>query len=109
MGCCGQVRTKETESISKEVNVSLLKKTKIIKHTIRIWKWKTVDSKKYQKTVKSFFSNKSNNFENLSLVENGKLLTDFEIVETFSKCFQNVVPNLDLKVPNNLLSFGFNI
>ena len=36
MGFCGQVRTKETESISKEVNVSLLKKTKIIKHTIRI-------------------------------------------------------------------------
>ena len=24
MGCCGQVRTKETESISKEVNVRLL-------------------------------------------------------------------------------------
>ena len=58
----------------------------------------------FWKTVKSFFSDKSNNFENISLIENSNLLTDdFEIAETFNKCFQNLVPNSDPKVPNNLL------
>ena len=48
--------------------------------------------------------NKSNYFENISLIENGNLLTDdFEIAETFNKYFQNLVPHLDLKVSNNLL------
>ena len=59
----------------------------------------------FWKTVKSFFSNKSNNFENISLIEKGKLLSDdFEIAETFNKYFQNFqkVPNLDIKVPTNL-------
>ena len=50
------------------------------------------------------FSDKSNNFENISLTENGNRLTDdFEIAETFNKYFQNFVPNLDLKVPSKLL------
>ena len=41
-----------------------------------------VDNKKFWKTVKSFFC-KSNNFENISVIKNGKLLTiDFEIEET---------------------------
>ena len=35
-----------------------------------------VDNKKFWKTVKSFFSDKSNNFENISLIENGNLLID---------------------------------
>ena len=62
------------------------------------------DNKKFWKTVKSFFSDKSNNFENISLIENGKLLTDdFENAETFKKYLKNLVPNLDLQVPNNLL------
>ena len=40
------------------------------------------------------------NFEKISLIEKGNLLTDdFEISETFNKYFQNLVPNLDLKVP----------
>ena len=47
-----------------------------------------VDNRKFWKTVKSFFSNKSNNFENISLIENGMLRTDdFEIAETFNKFF----------------------
>ena len=63
-----------------------------------------VDHKKFWKTIKSFFSDKSSNFKNLSLIENGNLLTDdFEITETFNKYFQNLVLNLDLKVPSNLL------
>ena len=53
--------------------------------------------------MKSLFSNKTNNFENISLIENGKrLINHFEIVETFDKYFENLVPNLDLKVANNL-------
>ena len=36
--------------------------------------------------------------------ENDKMLTgDFETAETFNIYFQNLVPSLDLKVPNNLL------
>ena len=50
-----------------------------------------VDNKKFWKTIKSFFSDKSNNFENISLIENGNLLTDdFEIAETFNKYFHIV-------------------
>ena len=50
------------------------------------------------------FYTKSNNSENTSLIENGSLLTnDFEIAETFNKHFQNLVPNLDLKIPCKLL------
>ena len=37
----------------------------------------------------------------MDLTENSNLLTDH--FETFNKYFQNLVPNLDCKVPNNLL------
>ena len=33
-----------------------------------------LDDQKFWKTIKSFFSDKSNNFENISLIENGNLL-----------------------------------
>ena len=37
----------------------------------------------------------------MSFIENGKLLAnDCEVLETFSKYFQNLVPNLDLKGPS---------
>ena len=37
-------------------------------------------------------------------MKNSNLLTDFcEIAETFNKYFQTFVPNLELKVPSNLL------
>ena len=64
-----------------------------------------VDNKKFWKTVKSFFSDKLNNFGNISIIKNGNLLTDdFKIAETFNKYFfQNLVPNLNLKVPSTLL------
>ena len=35
-----------------------------------------IDNKKFWKTVKSFFSDEINNFENIFLIENGNLLTD---------------------------------
>ena len=60
-----------------------------------------VDNRMSWKTVESFFSDKSRNFENISLMENDRLLSgEFEIAKIFNKCFQNLVPNLDLKVPN---------
>ena len=63
------------------------------------------------KLRKKFFKSRSEsekkdtiNIENTSLIENGNLLTDdFEIAQTFNKYFQNLVPNLALKVPSNLL------
>ena len=82
--------------------VSLLRKTKKACYS-NVNVKDTVDNKKFWKTVKSFFSDKSSNFENISLIENSNLLTDdFGIAETSNKYFQNLVPNLDYKVPSNL-------
>ena len=93
---------KHTKIIQRNKCASLLKKIK--KAYYSNLNLKNVDNKKFWKTVKSFFSDKSSNFENISPLENSKLLTnDFEIAETFKKYFQNLVPNLDLKVPSNLL------
>ena len=83
--------------------VSLLRKTKKAYYSNLNVK-DVVDNKKFWKTIKRFFSDKSNNFENISVIENGNLLTDyFEIAETFNKYLQNLLPNLALKVPKNLL------
>ena len=83
--------------------VSLLRKTKKAYYSNLKVK-DVVDSKKFWKIIKSFFSDKSSNSENISLIENGNLLTDdFEIAETFNKYVQNLVPNLYLKVLSNLL------
>ena len=48
-----------------------------------------VDNKKYWKTVNRFFSDKSNNFENISLIENGNLLTDnLKLLKLLTNIFQ---------------------
>ena len=102
-------RKSRSESDKKACNkqrnkcVSLLRKIKNayysnlnVKHV--------VDHKKFWKTIKSFFSDKSDNFENIYLIENSNLLTDdFETAEPFNNYFQNIVSNLGLKVPSNLL------
>ena len=84
--------------------VSLLRKTKKA-YYLNLNVKGIADNKKFWKTVKSFFSDKSNNFENISLIENGNLLTDdFEIFSNIIyKYFQNLVPNLNLKVQSKLL------
>ena len=83
--------------------VSLLRKTKKAYYSNLNVK-DIVDNKKFWKTVKSFFSDKSNSFENISLTENGNLLTDdFEVAKTFNKYFQTLRLNLDLKAPSKLL------
>ena len=80
--------------------VSLLRKTKKAYYSNLNVK-DVVDNKKFSETIKSFFSDKSNSFQNISLIKNGNLLTNyFEIVESFNKYFQNLVPNLDLTLPN---------
>ena len=62
-----------------------------------------VDNKKFWKTVKSFFFDKLNNFENIFLIEKCNLLTyDIEIAENFNKYFQNCF-HLDFKVPSKIL------
>ena len=94
-----------TKAYNKQRNkcVSLLRKTKKAYYSNLNVK-DVVDNKKFWKTIKSFFSDKSNNFENTSLIEKGNLLTDdFEIAETFNKYLQNLVSNLDLRVPSKLL------
>ena len=67
--------------------VSLLRKTKIAYY----WNLNVkdvLDKKKFWKTIKSFFSDKSINLENISLIENDNLLAkDFEIAEFFKKIF----------------------
>lgn len=65
-----------------------------------------IDNKKFWKTIKRFFSNKSCNCENITLIKNGKLLTsDSKITETFNKYFPNLVMlNSHLKISNNFPS-----
>ena len=95
----------DKKSYNKQRNkcVSLLRKTKKTYYSNLNVK-DVVGNKKFWKTLESFFSDKSNNFENISLIENDNLLTDdLEIAETFNKYFQKLVPNLDLKVQTNLL------
>ena len=88
-------------------------------------RWSESDKKAYnkqrnkcvsllRKTKKAYYSNLnakdvvfsdiSNNFENIFLIENSNLLTDdLEIAETFKNYFQNLVATLALKIPSNLL------
>ena len=79
--------------------VSLLRKTKKEYYSNLNVKEVVDNNKEFCEIIKRFFFDKSNNFENISLAANGNLLTnDLEIGETFNKYFQNIVPNLDLKV-----------
>ena len=62
----GSVSDKKANNKKRNKCVSLLGKTKNAYYlNLKFWK-----------KVKSFFSDKSNNFQNISLIENGKLLTD---------------------------------
>ena len=57
--------------------------------------------------MKSSFSDKCNNFENITLVENNRIISDDkELASTFNNYFSNVIDNLNLKVPENLLIFS---
>ena len=95
--------TKKAYNKQRNKCVSLLKKIKKAYYSNLNVK-DVVNNKTFWKTVKIFFCDKSNNSENISLIENDNLLpNNFEVTETFRKYFQNLVPNLDLKVPSKLL------
>jgi len=58
------------------------------------------DSKKFWKTIKPFFSNKSSTPKKITLIENEEIIDDDkEISETFNKYFSNIIKNLNLPVP----------
>ena len=78
----------DKKAFNKQRNkcVSLLRKTKKAYYSNLNVKG-VVNDKKFWKTIKIFFFDKSNNFENISLI-NGNLLTDdFDISENFNKYF----------------------
>lgn len=102
MGCYGQIKTKtkiswkyirklqKINTISKEKKiVILLRKTK--KRTIRIWMWK----KFLLQQIKQFW-------KYISYRKRQTAYNDFEIVDTFKKYCQNLILDIDLRVPNNL-------
>ena len=66
-----------------------------------------VDNKKFWKTVKSVFSDKTNNFESITLVDNNSIVSDNnEVANIFNKYFNNLVEGLNLHVPENLLNLN---
>ena len=59
----------------------------------------------FWKTVKSSFSNKSNNFESITLVENDSIVSDDnEVANIFNEDFSNLVEDLNLNIPENLVN-----
>ena len=59
----------------------------------------------FWKTVKSSFSDKSNNFESITLVENYNIVSDDnEVANIFNEDFSNPVEDLNLNIPENLVN-----
>ena len=59
----------------------------------------------FWKTVKSSFSDKSNNFESITLVENDSIVSDDnEVANIFNEDFSNLVEDLNLNIPENLVN-----
>ena len=59
----------------------------------------------FWKTVKSSFSDKSNNFESITLVENYNIVSDDnEVANIFNEDFSNLVEDLNLNIPENLIN-----
>ena len=66
---------------------------------------RVVDNKKFWKTVKSSFSDKSSNFESIPLVENDSIISDDnEVANIFNEYFSNLVECLNHQVPETLLN-----
>ena len=66
---------------------------------------RVVDNKNFWKTVKSSFSDKSNNVESITLVENDSIVSDDnEVANIFNEYFSNLVEALELHVPENLVN-----
>ena len=66
---------------------------------------RAVDNKKFWKTVKSSFFDKSNNFESITLVQNDSIVSnDNEVANIFNEYFSNLVEGLNLHAPENLVN-----
>ena len=66
---------------------------------------RAVDNKKFWKTVKSSFSDKSNNFEIITLVEDDSIASDGnKVANIFNEYFNNLLEDLNLNVPENLVN-----
>ena len=84
--------------------VKLLKKTKR-SYFSNLNTKRAVDNKKFWKTVKSSFSDKSNNFEIITLVENDSIASDGnKVANIFNEYFNNLLEDLNLNVPENLVN-----
>ena len=63
-----------------------------------------VDNKKFWKIGKDIFSDKSSNFEKISLIQQDRVITsDSKIAEMFNDYFNNIVSDLGLKMPDALI------
>ena len=59
----------------------------------------------FWKTVKLSFSDRSNNFESITLVENDNIVSDDnEVANIFNEDFSNLVEDLNLNIPENLVN-----
>ena len=84
--------------------VKLLKKTRR-SYFSNLNTKRVVHNKKFWKTVKSSFSDKSNNFESINLVENNSIIADDnEVANIFNEYFSNLVEGLNLHFPENLIN-----
>ena len=62
------------------------------------------DNKLFWKNVKPGFSEKMTTYEKITLIENDKIVSkDDEVAQTFNEFFANVVQNLNLKPPADLI------
>ena len=88
----------------KNMCVKLLKKTErcyISNLNIKC----VVDNKKFWKILKSSFSDKSNDFESITLVDNDSIVSDDnEVANIFNEYFSNLVEGLSLHVPENFVN-----
>ena len=96
----------DRKAYNKQRNMCFKLLRKIKKVTFQIWIQKcVVDNKKFWKTVKSSFSDKSGNFESIALLKNDSIASDDnEVANIFNKYFSNLLEDLNLHVPVNLVN-----
>ena len=83
--------------------VKLLRKTKI-EYFQKVNVKDLSDSRKFWKTIRSFFSNKGLNSNKLMLKENNKLITvEKELATVMNTFFVNITESLDLKKDDDSL------
>ena len=88
----------------RNMSVKLLKKTKR-NYFSNLNTKRVVDNKKFWKTVKLSFSDKSNNFDSITLAENDTIVSnDNEVKNIFNEYFRNLVEGLNLHVLENLVN-----